>query len=184
MRIARSPEVFKNQEIEVLKEVLDDLLHNHQTGYYLFEEKQDENAVGFVIFGKTPLTEFGWDIYWMAVERSCQGRGVGRKLLRRVEEFILDRQPRAILRVETSSRKEYVHARNLYGKQGFQVTGRIPNFYSPGDDLIVFHKEVKNQTAVAAVPAAAPAIPAAAAVSAAIPAIPAAIPVPVGSRNA
>ncbi|MBU1367169.1 MAG: GNAT family N-acetyltransferase [Candidatus Omnitrophica bacterium] len=143
LKAARSTEVFNSQEIEILSEVLQDCRDNQEKNYFLFEEKQDNSISGFVIFGKTSLTEFCWDVYWLVVDKSCQGKGVGRKLLGRVESFLLKGNSGAVLRVETSARKEYVHARGLYTKQGFKGAGRIPNFYSKQDDLVIFYKEIK-----------------------------------------
>lgn len=140
--LARSTEVFNPQEVQVLESVLEDYQKNHGKNYFLFEEKTDDKIAGFVIFGRTPITEFSWDIYWLVVNKTCQGKGIGRKLLKEVESFILQKEKRFILKVETSTRKEYTNARNLYAKQSFIEAGRIPNFYAQGDDLIIFYKEV------------------------------------------
>lgn len=142
LSLARSTEVFNPQEMQVLKSVLEDYRQNQGKNYFLFEEKSSDKIAGFVIFGRTPITEFSWDIYWLVVDKTCQGKGLGRKLLREVESFILQKEKRFILKVETSTKKEYAHARNLYAKQSFKEAGRIPNFYTQGDDLIVFYKEV------------------------------------------
>jgi len=99
-------------------------------------------VVGFVIFGRIPLTVDGWDIYWLAVDKAYQGKGIGKKLLKDVEEHILKEDPQANIRVETSTLKEYAHARNLYYKAGFQEVGRIKDFYASGDDVIIFYKQI------------------------------------------
>ncbi len=140
--IAQSTNIFIPQDFGILKEVLQDCQDNPTTNYILFDERQDKNILGFVIFGRIPMTEFSWDIYWLVVDKNFQGKGTGRKLLKEVESFIFSKQKRAILRVETSIRKEYTQARNLYVKQGFKQAGLISNFYGPGDDLIIFSKEI------------------------------------------
>jgi ribosomal protein S18 acetylase RimI-like enzyme len=141
LKIAESTGVFKPQELEVLKEVLTECQKRPEGDYFLLDDTDDDKVRGFVIFGRAPLTEFCWDIYWLAVDRGYQSKGVGRRLLRYVEEVVAGKQDYAVLRVETSTRKEYAHARNLYVKEGFKEAGRIPNFYSFDDDLVVFYKE-------------------------------------------
>ncbi|MFH1783316.1 MAG: N-acetyltransferase [bacterium] len=143
--IARGTGVFTLGEIDVLRDVYRDYTDNPLTNYNIFYEFVGESVVGFAIFGKTPLTEYGWDIYWIVVEKGFQGHGIGRKLLGSVESYINSKQEKAVMRVETSARMEYTHARKLYTKQGFKQVGIIPDFYSEGDDLIVFYKETKKQ---------------------------------------
>jgi len=89
-----------------------------------------------------PLTEFSWDIYWLLVDKHWQGKGIGQQILSEVETFILKKQSQAVLRIETSTAREYLHARNLYQKQGFKEVGRIPHFYREDDDLLIYYKEI------------------------------------------
>lgn len=144
LNIAFTSGVFKPQEIDILEEVILEWQKNPNESYFLFDEKYQENIVGFIIFGKTPLTDFSWDIYWLAVDKNFQGKGYGRKLLKKTENFLLQQLNQVTIRVETSSRKEYTNARNLYLRNGFKETGRIPDFYSHGDDLVIFYKQLDN----------------------------------------
>lgn len=144
LKAVRSTKVFNPRELEVLGEVLQDCQDKPGQNYFLLDEKQDDTLAGFIIFGRIPLTQFSWDIYWLAVDKKYQGKGAGRKLLQKVEDFLLQKEGCAVLRVETSARKEYVHARGLYLKQGFKETGRIPDFYGQGDDLVTFYKDLRK----------------------------------------
>lgn len=144
IKVAKDTEVFNPQEIAVLREMVGECLTIPGKNYFLFDEQQDAKILGFVIFGRIPLTEFSWDVYWLVVDKMFQGKGVGKKLLVRVEDFIAESQARAILRIETSARKDYVRARGLYIKQGFIEIGRILHFYAPNDNLVIFYKEVKH----------------------------------------
>lgn len=144
IKVAEDTEVFNPQEIAVLREMVGECLTIPGKNYFLFDEQQDTKILGFVIFGRIPLTEFSWDVYWLVVDKMFQGKGVGKKLLVRVEDFIAESQARAILRIETSARKDYVRARGLYIKQGFIEIGRILHFYAPNDNLVIFYKEVKH----------------------------------------
>lgn len=138
--IAKRLEVFKEEELKILSEVLEAC--SKSKDYMLLYEKAGDKIAGFIILGRTPLTEFCWDIYWLAVDKEFQEKGIGKRLIKRAEDYILSNTKRAIIRIETSSLKQYAHARGLYKRAGFNEAGRIANFYSLGDDLIIFSKEI------------------------------------------
>ncbi|MFH1771889.1 MAG: GNAT family N-acetyltransferase [Candidatus Omnitrophota bacterium] len=140
-KIAQSTGVFTAEELVVLKGMLAECQSNQELNYILIDEADKEIVKGFIIFGRTPLTEFCWDFYWLAVSSNFQGKGTGKKLLEKAEDFILRKNKQAVIRVETSARKEYAHARNLYVRRGFKEAGRIHGFYSIKDDLVIFYKE-------------------------------------------
>lgn len=95
-----------------------------------------------MIFGKVSLTDFSWDIYWMAVDKELQGKGVGHRLLDRTEQFILGIDTKAVLRIETSAKAQYEPTRNFFKRNGFLEVGRIPDFYTEGDGLINYYKMI------------------------------------------
>lgn len=146
LKIAREVGVFKPQEIEVLKEILEEYIQNLEEDYIIFLEKDGESVLGLIIFARACITEFAWDIYWLIVAKHIQGKGIGKKLVKRMEDFILQRESRAVLRVETSTKHEFAHARNLYLKCAFSEVGKIPHFYAENDDLIIYHKQMKIGT--------------------------------------
>ncbi|MCM8774138.1 MAG: GNAT family N-acetyltransferase [Candidatus Omnitrophica bacterium] len=141
-QIALDTGVFNSWEIDTLKEILNDYLHNPLTSYSIFEEKNIDVVEGFIIFGRTPLTKFTWDIYWLVVAKEFQNKGVGKNLIKRVENFVLEIMPKAVLRIETSADNRYSAARHLYLKCGFKEIGRIPDFYADANDLIIYSKEI------------------------------------------
>jgi ribosomal protein S18 acetylase RimI-like enzyme len=142
VEMAVRTQVFWMQDMEILKEVLLDFKNNPTTNYTVFTEKEDTKMLGFVIFGRSPMTKYSWDIYWLVVDKEVQGKGIGKKLLQRVESHVLEKDAKAVFRVETSSKIEYGVARNFYLKQKFAECGRIPGFYSDGDDLVILYKKI------------------------------------------
>ncbi|MDD3295817.1 MAG: GNAT family N-acetyltransferase [Candidatus Omnitrophica bacterium] len=146
LKIADNARVFTPVELGVLREVLLDINVNSNSTYKLVEEKEGERVAGFAVLGRIPMTAFGWDIYWMAIDKDLQGKGIGTRLLRRVEALILSAADKAIVRVETSARKDYVLAQNFYCKRGFIQAGIIPDFYGTCDDLMVFYKKITNRS--------------------------------------
>jgi ribosomal protein S18 acetylase RimI-like enzyme len=63
-------------------------------------------------------------------------------LLRQVESEIQARGGRLLL-VETSATATYALARHLYEVSGYQREAVIHNFYAPGDDLVVYAKDME-----------------------------------------
>ena len=48
--------------------------------------------------------------------------------------------------VETSSREAYTPTRRFYEALGYYEAGRIPGFYGPGDDKVIFLKAAPDAT--------------------------------------
>ena len=102
-------------------------------------------TVGWVCWGPTPCTLGTFDIYWLGVAAAWQGRGIGRALTAFAEQAIAERGGR-LFAVETSSRETYAPTRRFYKTLGYREAGRIPNFYGPGDDRVIFIKAAKDTT--------------------------------------
>ncbi|HNX90408.1 MAG TPA: GNAT family N-acetyltransferase [Candidatus Omnitrophota bacterium] len=139
LMIASGTGVFRPDEIDVLKEVLEDY-GKSDTTYHVYEERSGGKLSGFAIFGRTPLTAFCWDVYWLVVDKACHGKGTGKRLMTAVEEAFAEENKKFVARVETSGRDTYEGARIFYEKLGYEKTGVIPHFYGQGDDLVMYHK--------------------------------------------
>lgn len=144
LKIAERTSAFNPAEIEILNEVLTDHFDNPKTTYILFEEKDNDKLIGFAIFGRSPMTKFSWDIYWMVVDKEFQRKGIGKKLQRSIEAHVLSRDKKANLIVETSSKPEYNATRSFYKNSGFKEMGQIPDFYKEDDSLVVFYKSLNT----------------------------------------
>lgn len=84
------------------------------------------------------MTDHTYDLYWIAVDPSCHGKGVGAKLLRAMGEALLHNGGR-IIRVETSAQESYDGTVQFYLNNGFEMAGRIPRFYKDTDDLVILY---------------------------------------------
>jgi ribosomal protein S18 acetylase RimI-like enzyme len=85
------------------------------------------------------LTQGTFDLYWIVVTPTAQGRGIGHALLSRVEAEVYTRGGRLLL-IETSGTPTYAPARQLYEACGYRCEAVIHDFYAPGDDLLAFSK--------------------------------------------
>ncbi len=97
--------------------------------------------LGYTCFGPHPLTEGTYDLYWIVVDPIAQGRGIGHALLARVEAEVQARGGRLLL-VETSSTPAYTSARRFYETSAYRCEATIHDFYAPGDDLLIFSKDL------------------------------------------
>ena len=112
-------------------------------GDYLLLVCDDEDGpvCGYVCYGRTPMTAATWDLYWVATHRDARGRGVATRLVHAMEAEIR-RAGARIVRIETSQLEAYGSARALYARLAYVEAGRIPDFYRPGDDLIILTKRL------------------------------------------
>jgi ribosomal protein S18 acetylase RimI-like enzyme len=98
---------------------------------------------GYVLFGPTPMTEGVFDLYWIAVDPSRQGEGLGQLLLRFVENEVR-RQAGRMLLIETSSKRSYAPTIRFYQRAGYVEISRIKDFYRIEDDKVVFSKNLTD----------------------------------------
>ena len=73
----------------------------------------------------------------------AQGSGIGTALITEMER-ILEGTARLIV-VETAGRADYSATRAFYEARGYRATATIPDFYAPGDDQVVFVKNVRSE---------------------------------------
>ena len=139
IKILNETNMFTEEEINVAIEVIDDFLaRQEESGYEIYSAVDDEDAsIGYICFGKRPLTQGTYDVYWIAVDPSLQGNGIGKKLMKFAEQKIKEKGGNLIL-VETSSQEKYLKTRLFYKACGYEEIARIRDFYKKGDAFIIF----------------------------------------------
>ncbi len=135
--------VFSQEEVETV----DELWEEYQTqgaersGYYFIVEKEGGDVLGYACYGPRALTDRTYDLYWIAVGPNARRGGVGRGLLAATEEAV--RKPGGrLLIVETSGLPEYEPTRAFYLATGYTREATLKDFYSDGDDLVIFTKRL------------------------------------------
>lgn len=113
-----------------------------QTDYNVFVYDENEKILGYYCIGKRPLTDAVYDLYWIVVDPDSEIKGIGKKLIEDAEDFVKKNNGRWIL-AETSSKESYNKTRNFYLRNNYSIVAQINDFYSVGDDLIVFGKFFK-----------------------------------------
>jgi ribosomal protein S18 acetylase RimI-like enzyme len=143
-RILNDTHMFRDDEIVIALEVLDS---------YFAKPGQDYTAVGaftpvgemlgYVCYGPTPCTVGTFDLYWIAVSPAAQNLGVGTILLQEVERRLAHQDARLVI-IETSSQPLYEPTRVFYVRRGYDEVARVPDFYAPGDDRLIFAKRIQS----------------------------------------
>lgn len=120
-------------------ELLDIYLGSGAEKDYSFVVATDDkdNATGYACYGKRPLTQGTYDLYWIVVDPAHRRKGVGARLVAAVMEKLKADGARLLV-AETSGTKEYAAAMSFYMKNGFALEARVKEFYKQGDDLMLF----------------------------------------------
>jgi ribosomal protein S18 acetylase RimI-like enzyme len=133
--------VFRPDEIDTLREVLDDHFAGGGEAHCCYSDEHDGRVVGYVYLAEEEMTDRTWYVWWIAVDPAVHGRGVGRQLLLFAEDEARRRGGR-VLFVETSGLPGYEATRRFYDKNGYDREAVLRDFYRDGDDLVVFRKRL------------------------------------------
>jgi ribosomal protein S18 acetylase RimI-like enzyme len=138
-----STDFFYDYEIDVALELVTMTIEkgDKASGYYFLIAEEDGVMRGFCNFGPTPCTEGSFDLYWIAVHKHVMNKGLGGLLLEKTESAIKNLGGTNIW-VETASRPQYNPTRRFYEKNGYVQKAQLPDFYSEGDDKVVYLKKV------------------------------------------
>ena len=139
--LVRATGFFTDAEVAVAEELIDVTLDRPDQKEYNVVVIEDgaKGVVGYMTWGPTPLAEDAYDIYWMAVAPSEQGKGRGRELVAWLEDEVRRRDGRVVI-IETSSQPKYHGTRRFYLDLGYKEVARVPDFYRAGDDRVIYAK--------------------------------------------
>jgi D-alanine-D-alanine ligase len=142
--ISRAVGLFHADEIPVALEVFDGAIAGSAVGgspdYLALGAEYEGRLAGWICWGPTPCTLGTYDLYWMAVDPALHGGGVGSALLQAMEDRLAG--VARLIVVETAGRADYAPTRGFYEARGYRAVSRIPDFYAPGDDQVVYTKSL------------------------------------------
>lgn len=143
MEIIRATDMFMPAEIVVAEELIDAYLDTTEPEDYEVVVVEDDGGgvAGYMTWGPTALAENVYDLYWMAVSPREQGRGRGKELVAWLEDRVRTLGGRMII-IETAGQLKYHPTRQFYLRLGYTEVARIPDFYKPGDDRIIYTKDI------------------------------------------
>lgn len=141
-RLVRATGRFRASEVRTAVELLDEALAGDDD--YRFVGAYDGDVLqGYACWGPTPGTEGTHDLYWIVVDPARQGAGIGGALLRHVAEALSAIGGRLLV-AETSGRSDYAPTRAFYEKHGFIRAATVAGYYAPGDDLVIYTKDLTD----------------------------------------
>lgn len=132
-RIVSESGFFTPAEIAVALELVDD-----PTGHYQFVIAEDgDEVLGYSCYGHISITESSYDLYWIVVDRTQRGGGIGRALMEETEKRIRDAGGTRLY-AETSSQSLYESTQRFYEHTGFVLEATIRDFYKSGDNKLIY----------------------------------------------
>lgn len=139
--IAEGTGVFRDIEVQALREVLDDYHamepgHPHRSVTLL---DVSGNVLGLAYYAQAAMTDRTWYLWWIIVDKTHQSRGLGSALLRHAEDEVKSLGGRIML-IETSSLPLYEPTRGFYLRHAYEKVCAIPDYYADGDDIAIFRK--------------------------------------------
>lgn len=134
-----STELFPS---ELLDEMIDDYLHNSNSQDIWITSIDEKNTPISVAFcAPEKLTEGTYNLYAIAVHKNHQGKGVGADMMRYLENRLSESNQHLLI-VETSSLPTFELTRQFYVQLEYHQEAIIRNFYSKGDDKVIFIKQL------------------------------------------
>lgn len=139
-RVVRGVGVFRPDEVDVAMEVVDAGLSG-DSHYRFAVAKRGDAVVGYAVWGHAPCTDAVYDLYWIVVDRTLHGQGVGRELMSACEADVRARSGRMLL-IETEGTPPYAATRRFYLALGYDEVARIADFYRLGADKVVYRRSM------------------------------------------
>lgn len=132
---------FSPSEIDVAVELVQDNLVKGaaESGYYFLFAEHESRTIGYLCYGPIPCTISSYNLYWIAVHPDYQGRGLGKALMREAERLIRAAGGTRIY-IDTSYKAQYEDTRAFYLSLGYELDALLKDFYSPGDDKVIYRK--------------------------------------------
>jgi len=117
--------------------VLNDYHHaNAALGHQCVTLEDKGQIMGFAYYAPAAMTDRTWYLYWIAVKKQTQARGLGQKLLLHTEDAI-----RKSRRPDPAHRDLQLAALPLDEKvlpqNGYDEEATLRDFYADGDHLVV-----------------------------------------------
>jgi GNAT superfamily N-acetyltransferase len=130
---------FQANELETLSEMLSDYFGGDRNTDCFWITDEDNEPVGVAYCEPERMTRQTWNLQLIAIRPDRQGQGRGAALLHYVEQTLASRGGRMLV-VETSGLPDFERTRTFYTKCGYEEEARIRDFYTAGDDKVVYRK--------------------------------------------
>jgi ribosomal protein S18 acetylase RimI-like enzyme len=132
---------FTPSEVDVAVELVQENLAKGAaaSGYHFIFAESGGATIAYLCYGPIPCTVSSHNLYWIAVHPDHQGRGLGKALMREAEKLIRETGGTRIY-IDTSYKAQYEDTRAFYLSLGYELDALLKDFYSPGDDKVIYRK--------------------------------------------
>lgn len=131
--------LFSAEETDFLDKMLADYFNGKASEGHVCLVLEENMPLAVAYYAPEIATDGTWNLLMIAVREECQGRGYGSNLIRHVEERLRAEGQRLLL-VETSGLPSFEQTRTFYAKCGYEQEARIRDYYTAGEDKIIFRK--------------------------------------------
>ncbi len=138
-RVIDSSELFPS---DLLDEMVSEYFSNTETEELWFTSIDNNKPIAIAYCAPEKLTEGTYNLYLIAVQKEYQAKGIGKKLMKYIEDLLASKGNRILL-VETSGLNEFELTREFYDKCGYTREAIIRDFYRDGEDKVVFWKKLQ-----------------------------------------
>lgn len=136
--IVESTSFFQIHEIPVAVELVEErLAKGLESGYHFIFAEIEGKTIAYACYGEIPCTKGSYDLYWIATHNEHRGKGIGKKLMKEIENQIKSIGGRVIY-IETSSKVQYEPTRKFYENYGCELEAVLKDFYNIGDDKCIY----------------------------------------------
>lgn len=106
------------------------------------QDADDGNGLASVLlYRPEEASDRAYDLTMIAVRPDLQGGGRGAALMRHAEDDLRQRGQRMLV-VRTSGTPQYDGTREFYRRLGYVEQCRVPDWWTDGDDLVLFTKRL------------------------------------------
>ncbi len=134
---------FSGDEEDIAVELVDDALARGDASEYRFVLTDGPGGAlhAYACYGPISAGSAEFDLYWIAVAPHAQGAGLGRAVLEETERLASEAGA-ATMFIDTAGRAQYAPTRAFYERMGYRVHRVVSDFYSVGDDKVIYRKSL------------------------------------------
>jgi ribosomal protein S18 acetylase RimI-like enzyme len=135
LKLLEDSRQFDSDGLAHVRSTLERHLAGSPTGIWLTASAT--KPLGVAYCAPEPIAAGVWNLLLLWVEPNHARGGHGRALVEHLETTLSHRNARLLV-VETSGAPEFALARAFYAKRGFAHEATIRDFYSAGEDKLIF----------------------------------------------
>jgi ribosomal protein S18 acetylase RimI-like enzyme len=134
---------FLPREMAYGMDLFDEHLRKGEKSHYRFILAEDHGVLrGYACYGPIRLSNNRFHLHWIAVDRNYMHHGLGSAL-----EHEIVKQVKILggvkIFAETSHRHDHAAAHAFYESCGYEAAASVSDYYSDGDDMVFYVKDVR-----------------------------------------